>query len=398
MVVLARPRETERVMLLGSRVCSYSSLYQQPRDVAQEASFRRALGNMSMWYAHPLTTVLIVRGQDAQLFKYANDEATGALVRTDEPNPRDGRGWPVYEERMATLGFKDSPSVLLCVSPPHAFHFEYVQQWELVVEVGGETAAEARRRRNAPPMAPSRFGVLLDERLTFTNGADREVVRDLYRRTAEEGFGGRTALCYTGAGWGDADVAELGAMLREVGGCPHVTTLDLSENRELRSAEVLGGVLGTLPALEVLDLRCCMGLTALPEAVGECMALRKLNLYKCGLNLLPDLSRLTRLERLNLSSCTLLRALPEGLGGCVALQTLELEGCCRLKSLPPQLGECAALRVLQLDSCDALTSLPDLSGLARLEVYSLPHRLEPWEANRRRAYSVPYFRGQCCVS
>ena len=72
-----------------------------------------------MWYCHRLSTVLVVWGQvrrrrrrrrrrrpaptypqpsqDEHLHKYAVDKATGELVPTDEPNPRDGRGWPTYE-------------------------------------------------------------------------------------------------------------------------------------------------------------------------------------------------------------------------------------------------------------------------------------------------------------
>jgi hypothetical protein len=48
-------------------VGSYGSLFQNKpvqRTLAQDASFSRALSQMSMWYAHTLTTVYIVRGQD----------------------------------------------------------------------------------------------------------------------------------------------------------------------------------------------------------------------------------------------------------------------------------------------------------------------------------------------
>ena len=225
---------------------------------------------MSLWYVHPLTTVYIVRGQDPQLFKYAKDEATGALVRTAEPNPRDGRGWPVYEERMATLGLKTRSAFFFSLEGNPTV----VRQWSKVVEVAGEEQEEGTRK---PPLAPTRFGALLDSgRLAFSNGADLEVVRELYRATAAAGFGELTALRFPYAGWGDAEVAELGAMLGEVP-CPRVTTLDLSWNRELRSGEALGAVVGLLaPSLEVLDLSGCWALTSLPPQLGECAALEKL--------------------------------------------------------------------------------------------------------------------------
>ena len=50
---------------------------------------------------------------------------------------------------------------------------------------------------------------------------------------------------------------------------------------------------------------------------------------------------------------------PERLGECAALKTLNLEGCSSLIALPERLGECAALLTLflmggsdcQLESC-----------------------------------------------
>ena len=75
----------------------WASLYQKPRSDAQAACFTRALSNMSLWYAHKLTTVLLVWGQDAHLREYELD-ASGALQRTERPNERAGRGWPYYEQ------------------------------------------------------------------------------------------------------------------------------------------------------------------------------------------------------------------------------------------------------------------------------------------------------------
>ena len=70
----------------------WASLYQKPRSDAQAACFGRALANMSLWYAHKLTTVLLVWGQDEHLREYEKD-ASGALQRTcllyTSPSPRD---------------------------------------------------------------------------------------------------------------------------------------------------------------------------------------------------------------------------------------------------------------------------------------------------------------------
>ena len=80
----------------------WASLYQKPRSDAQAACFGRALANMSLWYAHRLTTVLLVWGQDAHLREYEKD-ASGTLQRTERPNERAGRGWPYYEQAAPSL-------------------------------------------------------------------------------------------------------------------------------------------------------------------------------------------------------------------------------------------------------------------------------------------------------
>ena len=193
-----------------------------------------------------------------------------------------------YEEKMATV-FKAAP-------PIESFELEggIVYAWSKVVEAGGEGGAEAEQKQR-PPMAPSAFETLLST-LAFTNGSDRDVVAGLYRRTMEEGFGGLTELRYPDVGWGDAEVAELSATLREVA-CPGVVRLDLSSNYELRSAEALSGIFGELKALQHLDLTGCKGLTALPDAIGQLSALQHLDLNSCeGLTALPDLSGLPELK------------------------------------------------------------------------------------------------------
>ena len=107
-------------------------------------------------------------------------------------------------------------------------------------------------------------------------------------------------------------------------------------------------------------------LTSLPESVGECTALQTLDLH----------------------GCSGLVSLPERLGECTGLQTLNLHGCSGLVSLPERLGECTGLQTLDLEGCSGLASLPDLSGLAQLQVQSLPDHLQPWEASGYKALSL----------
>ena len=121
-------------------------------------------------------------------------------------------------------------------------------------------------------------------------------MRHLYQRTMEDGFGGLTELSYLGLGWGDAEVAQLSATLREVN-CAGVVTLYLSRNSELKSGEVLAGVLGQLRGLEVLNLQGCTSLSSLPDSIGQLKALRVLYLVRCtSLTSVPDFSGLPQLK------------------------------------------------------------------------------------------------------
>ena len=198
-------------------------------------------------------------------------------------------------------------------------------------------ASGAECASHVTPNQSSAHGSLIT--LKFTNGSDRDVVAGLYRHTMEEGFGGLTELRYPSVGWGDAEVAELSATLREVA-CPGVVTLDLSWATKLRSAEALSGIIGELKALQHLNLNSCSALTALPDAIGQ----------------------LSALQRLVLTRCRCLTALPDAIGQLSALQHLNLW------------------------NCEGLTALPDLSGLPKLEVKFLPDRLQPWEAGGRKAW------------
>ena len=286
----------------------FSSLYQNkptPLTPTQEASFKRAHAKMWMWYRNMLTTVVIVRGQDDHLRKYAKDEKSGELVRTDELNPRDGRGWPCCDEAMAHA-FKQA-------KPPGT-------GWNKVVEAGGASGQVQR-----PPMAPSRFADLL-QTLVFTDGSDREVVSGLYRRTLEEGFNVLLQLHYSGLGWGDAEVEALGATLREVP-CSRVVMLDLSHN-SLTSASALASIFGELPSLKRLTLTGCRNLAALPDALSSLSALEELSLDSCeGLTALPDaVGNLSALWRLDLRKCGRLTTLPGAICGLSALRQLFLDG------------------------------------------------------------------------
>ena len=131
----------------------------------------------------------------------------------------------------------------------------------------------------------------------------------------------------------------------------------------------LPDTLGQLTQLEYLDLSL-NELTALPESLGQLTWLLRLKLFHNQLSDLPEsLGQLTRLEDLDLSD-NQLRVLPESLTQINNLRTLDLSGN-QLTRLPESLGQLGELRVLDL-SVNRLTRLPEsLQRLASLEVLDL---------------------------
>ena len=102
----------------------WASLYQKPRTAVEEACFARALGNVGIWYAHRLSTVMLVGAQALS--------ALGTLGLMSAP--RAERGWPFFEDACSAL-FKD-------VQPAAGDGFEVpaiegrVKRWRRTIAVG----------------------------------------------------------------------------------------------------------------------------------------------------------------------------------------------------------------------------------------------------------------------
>jgi hypothetical protein len=84
-------------------------------------------------------------------------------------------------------------------------------------------------------------------------------------------------------------------------------------------------------------------------------------------------------------------SLPERLGECQQLQKLNLGGCSGLTSLPERLGECQQLKELNLWRCSGLTSLPDLSSLPDLyvDVEDASEAVKEWKKGGYKRYPPP---------
>jgi len=258
----------------------WSSLYQNVPDArtpAQEARFKAALASMSIWYAHALTTVFLVTRQ-------------GTAV------PRAERGWPSYEEAVSRL-FKDEPrGTAYCTRPPERRRLGCF--WKKVVDVDGSTW------RRGPPIAPSRFAEQLAEK-KFTNGADAALVAELYERCLSDGFRFLPQLSFPRMRWGDGELAELAATVRELGSCPRVTLLKLTLSN-MTHLDALGDALaaGALPAMRTVVLANCTKLQRLPPALARLPHLEVLVLSACfALRELPDLSAAASLRHLDVHRC-----------------------------------------------------------------------------------------------
>lgn len=185
--------------------CSLDQKDAQGNRTDQErASFQGALASMQLWYAHQLTTVFMMTDP-------ATDPASDTLV---DSLSYGARGWPTFESRCAMLGKRTSQ---------HA--------WPLLVDVAalgcdaGRTEAGLAPRY--PPLRPDEFHALLATK-RFTNGADAELVANLYTATAREVIGGASMLKFGGLQWGDAELVELCAWLPH---CQKLRTLSLVGNR-----------------------------------------------------------------------------------------------------------------------------------------------------------------------
>eukprot|EP01047_Picozoa_sp_COSAG01_P058062 COSAG01_NODE_6793_length_3495_cov_44.017668_2_plen_565_part_00 len=165
------------------------------------------------------------------------------------------------------------------------------------------------------------------------------------------------------------------ASLAGLEGCPALTSLNLSDCRQLTSAELLRRLGACSASLRVLCLTSCLGVTDL-ECVRGCHALQRLDLGGCrelrSINALATIR--PTLHSLNLKNCERLRDLGPlgdggegagggggGGGGVSALHTLCISFCGSITSLAP-LESCAAL--VALDASFA-KGVREVSALAR---------------------------------
>jgi hypothetical protein len=172
----------------------WTCLYQkrpngEARSVAQQASFSSALSRMQMWYAHARTTVIFLT--------QASEGSTDYY----------SRGWPTFE-RAVTMFNKGG---------------QWKDSWPSVVDASMEGSSCVRKA----PLTLACMQQLLAQK-KFTNGADREIVLQLYAATGGACIDDAGSLNYLGLSWDDKQLVTLHQWLPT---CTKVWTLDISHNQ-----------------------------------------------------------------------------------------------------------------------------------------------------------------------
>ena len=158
--------------------------YEASRTDEEKEAFQFALTEtMDLWYSHQGTTVYMLT---------ILPEGTLRTVGYDDS------GWTTYERHSA----EQIKKVWLRYAP-----------WKLVLDLGaGEDAYEQAKGRNWP-MDPDGFDVLVETK-SFTNGADKEAVKKLFRKMSIGQLSGVTKLDFQGMSPPlVSDAAQLGRCL-----------------------------------------------------------------------------------------------------------------------------------------------------------------------------------------
>jgi hypothetical protein len=213
--------------------CSWGSLHQKDADgnrtEPEQAAFKTALMTVNTWYAHRLTTTVIL------------SELPPGWPRSAEAAPffpegwLRGKGWPSFERSVSGMikrGSEYSFRRIIDTAVPRSFF-------------GGGGY-------RAPPMHPREFAAELSRKV-FTNGSDCEVVARLYADAFCAALGEARVLAFKNLHWRDADAEAFAKVLPLL---RRVETLDLSDNHiGTRGIAALAAAIreGAAPALKEFD-------------------------------------------------------------------------------------------------------------------------------------------------
>ena len=180
----------------------------QERNAEDKAAFDDALSCMQVWYAHMLTTVLLLTGKQEGVSLSYQD-----------------RGWPTFERLVSMIL---TPNTALV--------------WPMIVDVGAMPDGAEKMPQDGyctrlVPMTVDRFAKTIREK-KFTNNADVDLVIGLYKKTLESVLGKAPNLKMLGnMHWGDAEMRQLVEVLPL---CAEATQLQIFTSFHEVTAEGVG--------------------------------------------------------------------------------------------------------------------------------------------------------------
>ena len=217
------------------------------RSEEERARFRSALGTINTYYAHPLTTVLLVTRLPDDLSGYENIA------------PYTVRGWTITERTLSSM-VKVS-GLVLDLGALHTTKPEVIS----ATATSYTALTAACHAGRSVPMAPSYFASFLrtgvvSGGIRFTNKGDVEEVCRQYEAGFRKYFALSPELRYDGCDWSDGQLITLIAALAEAangGGLQAMKHLVLDRNAlSDRGAFALAEALKerTLPTLILLSI------------------------------------------------------------------------------------------------------------------------------------------------
>ncbi|KAL1524608.1 hypothetical protein AB1Y20_019497 [Prymnesium parvum] len=189
------------------------------RSAEEERLFRRALANMTIWYAHQRCTTILLPHSGAEASKWESKDS----------------GWGTFET---------SASRLFKVSVPFL--------WPGLVTEDEDEATSKCTQGYFPALAPQSFREVAKTK-HFSEGArDLEAVCALYERDARAALQGVRELNFDDRHWGDEHFATMARCLTH---CVRLRRLSLVRNKASDAAmRSLGEALGGASKLEYLNI------------------------------------------------------------------------------------------------------------------------------------------------
>ena len=173
----------------------FASLYQPPRAEAHNALFGLGLKASNIWYGHALTAC------------WMQSELPSGFAGA----PYEVSGW-CYVEAAISAAVKEGGCRLdLGKRTEEAMEYAYTHDGN---KLSNKLTAVCAGRR-PPPLPPSEVARLLETEKKFTNTSDTGVVAALYRTFFESIASATERLAFRELQWGDAEAAQLAAVLPE---------------------------------------------------------------------------------------------------------------------------------------------------------------------------------------